>query len=103
MDLTSLRAVLAEWRPLLVPSRFEKVQQGSSLVHGSILVSGSRARHPGSAGGVWRLGFATAGREDRSVRRPSRSSSSAEPSYGVLEDLEAFLSGLLLRLQVTRV
>jgi predicted ribosome quality control (RQC) complex YloA/Tae2 family protein len=30
MDLTSLRAVLAEWRPLLVPSRFEKVQQGSS-------------------------------------------------------------------------
>ncbi len=30
MDLTSLRAVLAEWRPLLVPSRFEKVQQGSA-------------------------------------------------------------------------
>jgi predicted ribosome quality control (RQC) complex YloA/Tae2 family protein len=30
MDLTSLRAVLAEWRPLLVPSRFEKAQQGSS-------------------------------------------------------------------------
>jgi predicted ribosome quality control (RQC) complex YloA/Tae2 family protein len=28
MDLTSLRAVLAEWRPLLVPSRFEKAQQG---------------------------------------------------------------------------
>lgn len=30
MDLTSLRAVLAEWRPLLLPSRFEKAQQGSS-------------------------------------------------------------------------
>ncbi|MDI9405134.1 MAG: NFACT RNA binding domain-containing protein [Chitinophagaceae bacterium] len=28
MDLTSLRAVLAEWRPLLLPSRFEKAQQG---------------------------------------------------------------------------
>ncbi len=30
MDLTSLRAVLAEWRPLLLPSRFEKAQQGGS-------------------------------------------------------------------------
>ncbi|MFU8886175.1 MAG: Rqc2 family fibronectin-binding protein [Cyanobacteriota bacterium] len=30
MDLTSLRAVLAEWRALLLPSRFEKAQQGSS-------------------------------------------------------------------------
>ncbi|TVS06726.1 MAG: DUF814 domain-containing protein [Cyanobium sp. PLM2.Bin73] len=29
MDLTSLRAVLAEWRPLLLPSRFEKAQQAS--------------------------------------------------------------------------
>lgn len=29
MDLTSLRAVLAELRPLLVPSRFEKAQQSS--------------------------------------------------------------------------
>ena len=28
MDLTSLRAVLAEWRTLLLPSRFEKAQQG---------------------------------------------------------------------------
>ena len=27
MDLTSLRAVLAELRPQLVPSRFEKAQQ----------------------------------------------------------------------------
>ena len=30
MDLTSLRAVLSEWRGLLLPSRFEKAQQGSS-------------------------------------------------------------------------
>ena len=30
MDLTSLQAVLAEWRGLLLPSRFEKAQQGSS-------------------------------------------------------------------------
>ena len=28
MDLTSLRAVLAEWRAVLLPSRFEKAQQG---------------------------------------------------------------------------
>ena len=28
MDVTSLKAVLAEWRPLLLPSRFEKAQQG---------------------------------------------------------------------------
>ena len=27
MDVTSLKAVLAEWRPLLLPSRFEKAQQ----------------------------------------------------------------------------
>ena len=30
MDLTSLQAVLAEWRGLLLPSRFEKAQQSSS-------------------------------------------------------------------------
>jgi predicted ribosome quality control (RQC) complex YloA/Tae2 family protein len=30
MDLTSLRAVLSEWRGLLLPSRFEKAQQGGS-------------------------------------------------------------------------
>jgi predicted ribosome quality control (RQC) complex YloA/Tae2 family protein len=30
MDLTSLRAALSEWRPLLLPSRFEKAQQGGS-------------------------------------------------------------------------
>jgi predicted ribosome quality control (RQC) complex YloA/Tae2 family protein len=30
MDLTSLQAVLAEWRTVLLPSRFEKAQQGSS-------------------------------------------------------------------------
>ncbi|QVL52183.1 MAG: NFACT family protein [Cyanobium sp. M30B3] len=30
MDLTSLRAALSEWRGLLLPSRFEKAQQGSS-------------------------------------------------------------------------
>ena len=29
MDVTTLRAVLAEWRPLLLPSRFEKAQQAS--------------------------------------------------------------------------
>ncbi|MEX1323417.1 MAG: NFACT RNA binding domain-containing protein [Synechococcaceae cyanobacterium] len=29
MDLTSLRAVLSEWRALLLPSRFEKAQQAS--------------------------------------------------------------------------
>ena len=29
LDVTTLRAVLAEWRPLLVPSRFEKAQQAS--------------------------------------------------------------------------
>ncbi len=27
--VTTLRAVLAEWRPLLLPSRFEKAQQSS--------------------------------------------------------------------------
>jgi Predicted RNA-binding protein homologous to eukaryotic snRNP len=30
MDLTSLRAVLAELRPELVPSRFEKAQQADA-------------------------------------------------------------------------
>ena len=30
MDLTSLRAVLSEWRGLVLPSRFEKAQQGGS-------------------------------------------------------------------------
>jgi predicted ribosome quality control (RQC) complex YloA/Tae2 family protein len=30
MDLTSLRAALSEWRGLLLPSRFEKAQQGGS-------------------------------------------------------------------------
>ncbi|MCU0527910.1 MAG: NFACT family protein [Cyanobium sp. Prado107] len=30
MDFTSLRAVLAEWRAVLLPSRFEKAQQGSA-------------------------------------------------------------------------
>ena len=30
MDLTSLRAVLSEWRDQLLPSRFEKAQQGGS-------------------------------------------------------------------------
>ena len=30
MDFTSLRAVLAEWRPLLLPSRFEKAQQADA-------------------------------------------------------------------------
>lgn len=30
MDLTSLRAVLSEWRGLLLPSRFEKAQQATS-------------------------------------------------------------------------
>ena len=29
VDVTTLRAVLAEWRPLLLPSRFEKAQQAS--------------------------------------------------------------------------
>jgi predicted ribosome quality control (RQC) complex YloA/Tae2 family protein len=29
LDVTTLRAVLAEWRPLLLPSRFEKAQQAS--------------------------------------------------------------------------
>jgi predicted ribosome quality control (RQC) complex YloA/Tae2 family protein len=29
VDVTTLRAVLAEWRPLLLPSRFEKAQQSS--------------------------------------------------------------------------
>jgi predicted ribosome quality control (RQC) complex YloA/Tae2 family protein len=30
MDVTSLKAVLAEWRPLLLPSRFEKAQQADA-------------------------------------------------------------------------
>jgi predicted ribosome quality control (RQC) complex YloA/Tae2 family protein len=30
MDLTSLRAAVSEWRSLLLPSRFEKAQQGGS-------------------------------------------------------------------------
>ncbi|MEO1003612.1 MAG: NFACT RNA binding domain-containing protein [Cyanobacteria bacterium J06638_7] len=30
MDLTSLKAALSEWRAVLVPSRFEKAQQGQS-------------------------------------------------------------------------
>ncbi|MEB3170790.1 MAG: NFACT RNA binding domain-containing protein, partial [Synechococcaceae cyanobacterium] len=30
MDVTSLKAVLAEWRPLLLPSRFEKAQQSDA-------------------------------------------------------------------------
>ena len=29
VDVTTLRALLAEWRPLLLPSRFEKAQQSS--------------------------------------------------------------------------
>jgi predicted ribosome quality control (RQC) complex YloA/Tae2 family protein len=30
MDVTSLKAVLAEWRPVLLPSRFEKAQQSDT-------------------------------------------------------------------------
>ena len=43
MDVTTLRAVLAEWRPLLLPSRFEKAQQASpqALQIGLLSLSGN--------------------------------------------------------------
>ena len=70
MDLTSLRAVLAELRPQLVPSRFEKAQQAD----GQTLHLGFRTLERPKHRACWRSRLPP----NRAMAAPWRNSSSTD-------------------------